>query len=550
MYGDIDCQNEFIITYQDVYNAKTHLKPGKHDGHSGISSDPIINACNELFVHIAFLLTASATHGSISDDLAISTVIPIPKGKNLNYTDSSNYRGITLSSIIGKIFDLVILDRYSDLLITSDAQFGFKRGSSTAMCSMVLKETLEYYRNNGSTVYCVMLDATKAFDRVDYCKLFLQLKARNLPPIIIRFLMNLYTCQVARVAWNGAYSRDFHVDNGVKQGGVLSPVLFCIYMDSLLSKLKEAKHGCFIGDLYVGALAYADDLVLLAPSACAMRHMLSVCDQYSVEFAVLFNASKSKCLVCLPCGKSSLSGDISKPSFFINGNLIEVVNQWPHLGHIITDKCDDDADIESRKLSTIGQINYVLCTFGKLDCIVKTKLLLSYCSSFYGSELWSLTNSRIDELGVVWRQAIRRVWNVPRDTRSALVTGLSASLPLFDIFCKRSMGFADSCLRSKSSLVSFVVRHGVFYSRMFSGVGRNVQFCCERYGIPLSSFVDGYFSSKVIDKHYADSVSADVRALNLLLYELLMARDNIFSIECLDYDDIKSAIEYVCTFNC
>ena len=100
------------------------------------------------------------------------------------------------------------------------------------------------------------------------------------------------------------------------------------------------------------------------------------------------------------------------------------------MGHVITDKCDEDADIESRKFSTIGQINYVLCTFGKLDCIVKTKLLLSYCSSFYGSELWSLTNSRIDELGVVWRQAIRRVWNVPRDTRSALVTGLSASLPL------------------------------------------------------------------------------------------------------------------------
>ena len=90
--------------------------------------------------------------------------MPIPKGKNLNYSDSTNYRGIALSSILGKIFDAYILTRYDNLLSSSNLQFGFKAGYSTSMCSMILKETLEHYRRNGSTVYCTMLDATKAFE--------------------------------------------------------------------------------------------------------------------------------------------------------------------------------------------------------------------------------------------------------------------------------------------------------------------------------------------------------------------------------------------------
>ena len=96
-----------------------------------------------------------AVHGLVPEDLQISTVIPIPKGTNANLTDSNNYRGIALSSIIGKVLDLIVLDIYSEMLVTSDQQFGFKARRSTSMCSMVLKETISYYINNHSTVFFV-----------------------------------------------------------------------------------------------------------------------------------------------------------------------------------------------------------------------------------------------------------------------------------------------------------------------------------------------------------------------------------------------------------
>jgi hypothetical protein len=148
---------------------QSRLKPGKHDGHMGLSSDHVKHACDEWYTHASLFLTALTVHGCITDDLSVSTVLPIPKGKNLNYAVSANYRGIALSSLFGKIFDAYVLTRYDTLLAASNLQFGFKAGFSTSMCSMILKETLEHYRRNGSTVYCTMLDATKAFDRVEYC---------------------------------------------------------------------------------------------------------------------------------------------------------------------------------------------------------------------------------------------------------------------------------------------------------------------------------------------------------------------------------------------
>ena len=92
-----------------------------------------------------------------------------------------------------------------------------------------------------------MLNATKAFDRVNYCKLFRALMDRELPPAyVLRLLLNLYTNSFARVSWNGVCSRSFVIENGVRQGGIVSPILFCIYIDGLLHRLSESGVGCFI----------------------------------------------------------------------------------------------------------------------------------------------------------------------------------------------------------------------------------------------------------------------------------------------------------------
>jgi len=133
-----------------------------------------------------------------------------------------------------------------------------------------------------------------------------------------------------RVSWSG-FSEYFLATNGVKQGSVLSPVLFCVYIDDLV-RLSNANVGCFIGSNYAGALAYADDLVLLAPTASALRKMLAICDVYAAEYSMSFNAQKSKCLVILSNARRYLRPLLQDNVLYVDGKLIDFVSSFPHLG--------------------------------------------------------------------------------------------------------------------------------------------------------------------------------------------------------------------------
>jgi len=115
-------------------------------------------------------------------------VQPVPKAvhrSGCRDKHSANFRGIALSSTFVKIFDHIVLQKYHDYFFTSELQFGFKAKHSTHKCTMILKETLQYYNSSNSSAFCMFLDATKAFDRVCYCKLFHLLVDKGLPACII-----------------------------------------------------------------------------------------------------------------------------------------------------------------------------------------------------------------------------------------------------------------------------------------------------------------------------------------------------------------------------
>ena len=101
----------------------------------------------------------------------------------------------------------------------------------------------------GSNVYSCLLDASKAFDRIHYGKLFTILLSKQVPAFISRDLLDSYIRQMSRALWNRCCSPYFAMSNGVKQGGVLSAILFTIYIDKLLVKLKRSGLGCRIGTL-------------------------------------------------------------------------------------------------------------------------------------------------------------------------------------------------------------------------------------------------------------------------------------------------------------
>ena len=121
-----------------------------------------------------------------------------------------------------------------------------------------------------------------------------------------------------------------------------------LYFDGLLQKLRESKVGCFVSDMYVGTLAYADDLALLAPTAQAMRLLLYICDEYGKKFSIKFNAAKSAWLYF---GKRK-QRCACEPQLSVGNEDISWVRQYTQLGHIISENLDDKCEILSILAST------------------------------------------------------------------------------------------------------------------------------------------------------------------------------------------------------
>ena len=137
---------------------------------------------------------------------------------------------MTLGSIISKLYDAIIIQQNSNVFITSDLQFGFKNGLSTTMCTFMVQETITYYINNGSTVHTLLLDASKAFDRVNYCLLLNKLLDKGMCPLTVRLLLQMYLNQTLQVKWDDITSRQFNVTNGRGTGrGTISIVVQRIY---------------------------------------------------------------------------------------------------------------------------------------------------------------------------------------------------------------------------------------------------------------------------------------------------------------------------------
>ena len=155
-----------------------------------------------MHILLSMLFQSMLIHGYNANDLVLSSIISIPKDIRSSLSSSDNYRGISLFNGICKLFDYVIMHTCNDYLYTSDMQFGFKPQYSTTMCSLVYHEIINHYMSNNSNVYSCLLDASKAFDKVHYGKLFHILLNRKVPFCIIRLLMDSFERQRARVMWN------------------------------------------------------------------------------------------------------------------------------------------------------------------------------------------------------------------------------------------------------------------------------------------------------------------------------------------------------------
>ena len=507
------------ISGETIRKAITKLQSNKDDEIYGIYTDNFIHAPDIVTEKLGQLITTMIHHGLASEIINTSIVKPIPKNKEKTLSDSNNYRAISKNTIISKIIDHVIIDKVGDKLTTSMYQFAYKEGYSTSLCSFLVAETIQYYKSNGSNVFMLSLDATKAFDLVQYSKLFKLLIERNICPLLIRFIINIYLSSLAIVKWNGAQSEPFKLNNGVKQGGVISAPLFAIYINPLLKDLHQSKKGCYIGNICANAFAYADDIVILTPSCNALKCLIKICEKYAESYKLRFNPDKCTLLI-YAVNNADFYSDNCK--IILCGKTIKNVKKEKHLGNVFTSNnhshlINMDSVIRDLKVRT----NTIINQFKPISWQSKVKLFKSQCSSLYGSQLWRLDEKQVDELAKTWNICCCRLLRIPSSTRTYVIPHIMNTMPIKHIIMYRMLNFYISGLNHECSTISWLFKHVLITHSSY--MLQNINTILNEFNI---KYHDLFTMNKTKLKGIIDHTSDEPDWRSNLIIELMSIRED------------------------
>ena len=210
----------------------------------------------------------------------------------------------------------------------SELQFAYRKNRGTLQANFILQEVISANRDLGKTVYVAFLDVRKCFNSIWHDGLLYKLICANVSPRIILTLRNLYREFHVKVKVQGELSSHGRIEQGLKQGGVLSTTLLTLFMDDKIRKIHMENLGAKIGRKSIGIIAYADDEVLISTDPTELQQLLDIAYKHSCLWRYRYNVSKCKILIY---GKRSESIE-----WLLGGDLVEVTEEYTHLGVIMT----------------------------------------------------------------------------------------------------------------------------------------------------------------------------------------------------------------------
>ena len=416
-----DCGNR-NITLNTVVDALLCMRDGKSCDEDGISAEHLHNAPLNMLQRLTTLFNQMLKHSFVPRQFRLGFMVPIVKNHHGNLTDLNNYRGITISPVLSKLFEHILKLNFKDFLSTSDNQFGFKKNNSTVHALHCLRETVDYHINKGSRVFCAFLDASKAFDRLVHSGLFLKLIERRVPLMFLNIIITWYNGLQCRVKWGNHFSDWFSISAGVRQGGVLSPDFYSIYVDDLILKLKASHKGCYFANLFAAALFYADDMAILAPSVKGLQSLLLICEEYCLQWDIGLNPKKSKCLYF---GKKT---EITyKP--LLNGKEVTWADEWVYLGVPLKSGKRFSCSVNDKIRKFYRCVNAILRIDGFSNEMIMLQLVETHCVPIltYAIEvIHVLDRDERRQLRVAYNSIFRKIFEYRRyESVTALQTFLN-----------------------------------------------------------------------------------------------------------------------------
>jgi hypothetical protein len=384
---------DYEISLEELDDAKGVLKNGKKWGADLISYEMLKCIKNYNPNLLLKVLNYTLSNNATAHSWFISIIAPIhKKGSKM---DPDNYRGISLISCLYKLLTAILNKRLGIFCkekgILSIRQLGFVSGNRTSDAHLVLHNLInDYCHDKGRKLYSCFVDFSKAFDCIPRDVLFEKLRAKGITGKVFNLIKNIYMNEKCQVKIGQTLSSVFDANQGVRQGCILSPILFNIFISDLPEILDKAENEpAMIGNnTKISSILWADDLVMISESKDGLTKMLNDLLKFSAEHGLKINADKTKCMIFNKTGRHF------RCSIKCKDMTIETVREYKYLGFLVTPSGEVNSgilDLKSRALYAFVQMkkklgdnfrNNVNTAIYLFDALVKPILL--YCSDFWG----------------------------------------------------------------------------------------------------------------------------------------------------------------------
>ena len=443
------------ISHDEVSAAISRLNKKKAADLEELCAEHIIHGKDQLTPCLAALFNSIITCSYVPPAFKKGMVIPVPKkGKDARVTD--NYRGITITSIIGKVLEHVVQRRLRAQVDQeqSKLQRGFTEGASSANAALLVSEIISEAEDAKKELFVASLDARKAFDVVYQNAMLHKLYYYGLHSSLWRLLFELYQDASSQVKWDGTLSRAFNLSQGVRQGSVVSTDCYKIFINGLLKTLESSRIGTKIGDIYVGAPTCADDVLLAAESMTDLQFMLQVAANYASEHRYIIHPEKSTVMIYNSQTPLKVWQE-SKP-FKLGNDPLNVSTECTHLG-LLRSTTKNQAQLIDARMQLARRTTYSLMGAGLhgnngVHPLLSAKMLSTFVIPRYihGLETTIIRQSDLSKLDKYHKGVLKKIQHLPDRTADEAVFLLLGQLPIVGVISKRRLTMFGAIARGCS----------------------------------------------------------------------------------------------------
>ena len=319
-------------------------------------------------------------------------ISPIPKSPSNDPRIPLNYRGISLLSVISKLYTSALNMRLTgfaeDNKLIVNEQNGFRSDRSCLDHIFSLHNTLRIRNKLNAETFCAFIDFKKAFDLVNRDALLYKLRQNGVFGNFYQSIKALYEDGKSCVRVNTEVTDWFDVTTGVRQGDSLSPTLFSIYLNDLAEEIINSKSGIMIDAFCLSILLYADDIALIAPTSEKLQSMLNIVSNWCEKWGMQINVNKTQILHVRNHQRPR-----SEFQFHIGDSILDYTDSYKYLGYTIHEHLIETQNMEKLTKAasrSFGRVHSIFKNVGNLGIKTYETLFDSYVDPImnYASGVW------------------------------------------------------------------------------------------------------------------------------------------------------------------